>query len=94
VKIICIYAPGNGGACNSEICKHRLPHEEGELDETGGCRWAQDPHCVSAVMFEIETVLRSWFGEILAGDKGIIDRVISGAGTDLLYLYKKEVPGA
>nr|MDD3088966.1 hypothetical protein [Candidatus Omnitrophota bacterium] len=76
--------------CNSEVCEHRLPHEEGEFNEDGGCKWAKDPHCVPAIKAEIESVLRSWFGELLAGDKEI-ERLISGAGTDLLYLYKKDV---
>ena len=93
MKIICIYAPGNGGGCNSEVCEHRLPHEEGEFNEDGGCKWAKDPHCVPAIKSEIEKILRSWFGEILDQEEEI-DRMISGAGTDLLYLYKKEVPGA
>jgi hypothetical protein len=45
-KIICIYAPGNGGTCNSDVCDHRRPHDENEFPEDGGCQWAKDPHCV------------------------------------------------
>jgi len=49
MKIICIYAPGNKSSetrCNSDICPHRVAHDKGTLDESGGCQWAKDPHCV------------------------------------------------
>ena len=46
MKIICQYSPGNGGTCNSEVCRHRVVHEEGTLDESGTCRWADNPRCV------------------------------------------------
>ena len=46
MKLICIYAPTNGGTCNSTVCPHRKPHDEGQYPEDGQCQWAKDPHCV------------------------------------------------
>ena len=46
MKLICVYAPANGGSCNSTVCDHRAPHDEGQYPEDGRCQWAKDPHCV------------------------------------------------
>ena len=46
MKLICVYAPANGGSCNSTVCDHRAPHDEGQYPEDGRCQWAKDPHCI------------------------------------------------
>lgn len=73
-KIICIYAPGNGGECNSTICPHRVPHEENAYLEDGGCKWALDPHCVPfSARPAVERILREHFlDDEAAGLTGLV----------------------
>lgn len=77
-KIICIYAPGNGGGidgtCNSTVCPHRVPHNDDAYPEDGGCKWALDPHCVPfSARSAVERIMRTHFSnEEAAGIAGLV----------------------